>query len=87
MAEEFTTHETAYLQWGKDGGLTSVATFPTGTPCDRIADYRQRVAAKGGVTIEAYTPDPADVPIQSFVAAHRQLVAAIELGWSDAMPW
>lgn len=42
-----------FLRWNRDGGLDLVVTFPAGTPCKTIADYRSRVEMKGGFAIEA----------------------------------
>ncbi|MFJ1742436.1 hypothetical protein ACIOG4_27655 [Streptomyces microflavus] len=48
-----TDNARTFLRWNRDGGMDLKVTFPAGTPCKTIADYRSRVGANGGFAIEA----------------------------------
>ncbi|MFF1737848.1 hypothetical protein [Streptomyces sp. NPDC058247] len=56
--DQITAQPISFLQWHRDGGLVSVVEYPAGTPRERIATWRERVAANGGAVTEVYAPNP-----------------------------
>jgi hypothetical protein len=75
--DQVTTQSINFLQWHRDGGLVAVVEFPAGTPCERIATWRERVAANRGAVVEVYAPNPTPpVSPERMDTLRRKMVAA-----------
>ncbi|MFF9785630.1 hypothetical protein [Streptomyces nigrescens] len=56
MATEVADRVMVFLQWDRHGHQVSRMEFPVGSSLGLVAGWRERVAARGGFTVEAGLP-------------------------------
>ncbi|MFF9786332.1 hypothetical protein [Streptomyces nigrescens] len=56
MATEVSDRVMVFLQWGRCGHQVGRMEFPAGSSWELVAGWRERVAANGGLAVEAGVP-------------------------------